>query len=895
MKDAYLRQTGKKNGTLLPRAALWRSAMAAALMLGPPLASSGAAVRNPDEHTILLWHLEETVPDSVPGGMDFADASPNRLHAYGADFGSHGIVAGKAGVIGRAVDLVAPNGRNSIRNSRVTEEYWGDGSFTFEAWVRNPGSLESGDATTGRQIAAHEDRDTAWSLGIGRDGALIVHGDTRFHELQHRTTPLEWRPEVWYHVGLVSEASGSERAKYTIYRTPESAMRLTEAGSFTGAAVRLDGDNTNGLTVGGETNPDGSADPTRFDGRVDEVHYSKVARSRDHLLEAVAGRRESPSSASRDVNLRFAVKPAERLALVAANATLIPGANNALSCDVTLRRAGESAPVERLRFTSGESSAQVRKVFSLWELPVGSYTVHVAVRDAERNLLKDETYSADLEEKPGWAVPSGPVSIGAEHQLFVDSYLIESTENVERNLHQVQPYEGNPVLMSTKPWEHRRLVYGSVYYIPEEAEFRMWYMVFGAKDARPPNPILSFKEAGSICYATSRDGVHWQKPELGLKEFRGSKENNIVLLPGGSHFDSTNVMYTPEDRERPFKMMVFQGRWPYRKDRIEEVWGDDSVFEIERHGHFAFHSKNGIRWTPYSKDPIIEASDRSLFGYDTVKEKYTGYIKTAWNDPVSGQRERAHKYGAYSELTGFRNWWQEGPNPWVMHSDELDPPVVEIDGSYGYNYESQYLGINEMRHGGPRRGTIDWEMMVSRDGKHWQRPFREDFLPLTNDPEEWRYGVVKIFSNPPIRRDGELWFYYGGSTESVYPEKASGYGDGRRGRQAICLGKLRLDGFVSVDAGAEPGTLTTVPLDLRGGSLFVNANTARNGGVRVEVLELDGSPVRGFGVGDCETVQGDVLEAQVRWKAGRDLGSLRRPVRLKFDLVNAELYSFWTN
>ena len=31
------------------------------------------------------------------------------------------------------------------------------------------------------------------------------------------------------------------------------------------------------------------------------------------------------------------------------------------------------------------------------------------------------------------------------------------------------------------------------------------------------------------CYAESKDGIHWKKPELGLVEFNGSKANNIVM------------------------------------------------------------------------------------------------------------------------------------------------------------------------------------------------------------------------------------------------------------------------------------------------------------------------------------------------------------------------------
>src|SRR5262245_27056308 len=34
-----------------------------------------------------------------------------------------------------------------------------------------------------------------------------------------------------------------------------------------------------------------------------------------------------------------------------------------------------------------------------------------------------------------------------------------------------------------------------------------------------------------LCYATSKDGITWEKPDLGLVEFGGSKKNNIIESP----------------------------------------------------------------------------------------------------------------------------------------------------------------------------------------------------------------------------------------------------------------------------------------------------------------------------------------------------------------------------
>jgi len=59
---------------------------------------------------------------------------------------------------------------------------------------------------------------------------------------------------------------------------------------------------------------------------------------------------------------------------------------------------------------------------------------------------------------------------------------------------------------------------------------------------------IPIHEAAFICYAESGDGIHWKKPNLGLHEFRGSKDNNIALTCPGTHFDSTSVMNVPGDQ-----------------------------------------------------------------------------------------------------------------------------------------------------------------------------------------------------------------------------------------------------------------------------------------------------------------------------------------------------------
>ena len=137
------------------------------------------------------------------------------------------------------------------------------------------------------------------------------------------------------------------------------------------------------------------------------------------------------------------------------------------------------------------------------------------------------------------------------------------------------------------------------------------------------------------------------------------------------------------------------------------------------------------------------------------------------------------------------------------------------------------------------------EMVSTRDLMEWQRVAgRAIFIPLSLR----RVGPLRhrhiVPPTRPIVRDGELWFYYSGMRRRFQPDKHRPLVDGRRryvsvpDNGAILLAKLRLDGFVSMDAGHQEGTLLTVRLHLEGKRMFVNAD-ASGGQIRAEILGPD--------------------------------------------------------
>ena len=85
----------------------------------------------------------------------------------------------------------------------------------------------------------------------------------------------------------------------------------------------------------------------------------------------------------------------------------------------------------------------------------------------------------------------------------------------------------------------------------------------------------------------------------------------------------------------------------------------------------------------------------------------------------------------------------------------------------------------------------------------------------------------------------------------------------------------------------------TKPIVFKGDRLVINYSTSAAGGVRIEIQDAEGRPLKGFSRADCHEIFGDEIEREVTWKQGAGVGDLAsKPVRLRFFLKDAELFSF---
>ena len=473
--------------------------------------------------------------------------------------------------------------------------------------------------------------------------------------------------------------------------------------------------------------------------------------------------------------------------------------------------------------------------------------------------IADATFAGRIDELRIWnsvryksrprSTRQRPRKVSRDHQLFLDDGLIASVDGLQQVVNQPVRHHVNPVLTWDKPWEGNCVIaWGSVLYDKREEQFKVWYQVYKKFPANGERSTL-------LCYATSTDGVHWRKPTLGLLEYDSSKANNIVFLGDGSELDSASVLLDPH---------------PTEQSRYRMYW-----YDAAHDGIRAAVSPDGIRWKPI-EGVVVKSGDRSTVTYDHRRKRFSIITR----QPAS----RIPRTCVLWESEDGLNFSLVGE---IAAVDADDAKRTDLYGMIAFPYEGMQIGFLEMFYDRPLR-KLNTQLMYCHTGHTWERACdRQTFLDW-GPPGSWDQAWVTPSHNPPIRVGDKLYIFYQGRSTLHYGEKPYGH------IGSIGLAYLRVDGFVSLDSIWKEGTVTTAPLLLEGQSLHVNTE-ARPGTVFVEVTNLDGEPFSGFTRDDCQPLHGiDSINSEIKWRSGHSLAELAgQPVRLRFYVQGAKLYSFW--
>lgn len=434
-----------------------------------------------------------------------------------------------------------------------------------------------------------------------------------------------------------------------------------------------------------------------------------------------------------------------------------------------------------------------------------------------------------------------PINLGTRLELFVDDYLVDQSHNVTWKVHRSTPQE--VVLVTDEPWEGNTCAYYTIF--QDGDRYRMYY-----RGSHFDTTQKKSAHREVTCYAESRDGIHWEKPRLGLFEFDGSKQNNIVWDGPRTHnftpFKDSSPNCPPEARYKALASRSGSGG-----------------------GLLAFQSSDGVHWSLMRETPVITEGafdSQNLAFWDVTSGQYRAY----WRIFKNGVRDIRT-----ARSKDFLEW-----EPW-QDLDYGDAPHEHLYTNAILPYErAPHILLGFPTRFLPNTQQVEPTFMTSRDGAHFRR-YLEAIIPRDapqdrdgNRSNYMAWGMVRLPNRPH-----EYSMY---ATEAYYTGPAS------RLRRFT----YRMDGFVSLSAEGETGEILTKPILFSGRKLILNFVTKPQGWLAVEIQDARGKPVPCFTLEDCEKLQGDSVNQSVSWQQSEDLGSLAgNPVRLRIVLRNANLFS----
>ncbi len=438
----------------------------------------------------------------------------------------------------------------------------------------------------------------------------------------------------------------------------------------------------------------------------------------------------------------------------------------------------------------------------------------------------------------------------SKRYLLLDSRIIEKTENVKLEVGKVEKHDANPLFGEEKEWEMRfDNFYGNVIFDEEENIFKCWYSPFIVDSVshgitleqrnrkfKPPDN----REMG-VLYATSIDGINWEKPSLGLVEYNGSTKNNIIWR--GPHGSGIHKDKFDSDPLRRYKLIYKEPGFGSGKKMLVSF------------------SEDGVNWSePLQAMGVDAAGDthNNAFWAPTLN-KYVGITRT-----------RSEEFGrevARIESDDFVNWTKEEV---VLHGTNKDLQTYAMPTFY---YSGLYLGLVAVHQQSTDR--VWTELTWSPDTHNWFRI--DEGNPLIAGSEkklDYDFGCVYACASP-VFKDDKIWIYYGGSDYLHF-----GWRNGSLG-----LATLRPDGFagyVQKDRSRE-GIVTTQPINLTGEVLKLTADVENGGSIHITILNSDGKEIA-TAKSITKTITDEILQLNNKIE--------EENISLKIVFNKAKVYSF---
>ena len=415
--------------------------------------------------------------------------------------------------------------------------------------------------------------------------------------------------------------------------------------------------------------------------------------------------------------------------------------------------------------------------------------------------------------------------------------------------------------------------------IHDEGRYRLWY------DCWPKESEISRMGNFNILrYAESDDGVDWKFPKLGLIEYQGSRDNNIVygatVVPG-SGYNAGCIFKDPSAPADERYKIFYQGsisqeqlaRYRSRRpDAVDPFWDETTDTEMIP-AVFGGTSPDGLRWKSLPEPLLVQYCDTAnVCTYDVARGTYVAYVRSRSFNRRSISRTETDDFQSFplSEDVFYPDATCAPYNLWYANAKTVMP------GSSDYHvmFPLRWNMFDD---------SWDFYLATSPDDVIW------GFVPggavcKPGEPGAWDAGVVALgvgLVRLPEKRMGIP--FAGTPLPHKHPRRPP--------LGAIAWAWWPEGRLVALEA-AEEGSFALFPLHFQGRTVHLNFRTAVAGYVQVEALDGDGKPLPGREFADCGHLCGDQLDRVVTWRGQSDLGHTEgSPVKLRFRLRSAELFS----
>ena len=393
------------------------------------------------------------------------------------------------------------------------------------------------------------------------------------------------------------------------------------------------------------------------------------------------------------------------------------------------------------------------------------------------------------------------------------------------------------------------------------------------------------------CYAVSEDAYHWERPELGLVEYEGSKANNIIAmtLTGTPFIDPTAP---PEER---FRAMGQEGQ-NYDPDTGEvlssieagkrfaamETQGRDYTGPrvASKHWITGWTSADGIHWSDRGRVADMPSDGGNAAQYDPGSGTYFAYIR------AGGMSRRA------IGLVRTDDFWHWPEPELVLAPDPQDDPEVSF---YGVNY-FRYPGRPDL-HGcfvqiyRQRLDNMENQIAFSRDWIHWQRPGRRAVVPV-GGPGSGEQGIVRVALTGLAQLPDGCWAALYEGRDQLHNDEEQG------GAGAIRWARWQPHRFCGVEA-ADEGRFTIPTLQRSRDTLRLNYRCVYGGWIEGELisgipsrLNPDARALPGFSFEESDRLMGDQLAGTMTWRGKADITTAGENIAIRLRMFQAKVFAY---